>query len=208
VQALATQGFSVLQINYRGSSGFGDSFLRAGNLHWGDLIQQDIISGTRWAIENGKANSGNICIMGANFGAYSAVQSAILEPDLFACAVANAGIYDLELLYKRGDIEDLYWGDAYLEEVIGRDEEQLRKFSPVHNIAALKIPVFIAHGKQDERAPYEHAKRLKKSLDEHNKQYEWFVKGDESQTIYDTENQVAYITAALKFLNQHLELSP
>ncbi len=205
VQALATQGFSVLQINYRGSSGYGDSFMRAGNLQWGDSVQQDIISGTRWAIANGKANKGNICIMGANFGAYSAVQSAILEPDLFACAVANAGIYDLELMYKQGDIADFHWGDAYLEEVIGRDEAQLRKFSPVHNIAALKIPVFIAHGKQNESAPYEHAKRLKKALDEHDKQYEWFVKGDEARNIYDTENQVEYMTAALEFLNKNLK---
>jgi dipeptidyl aminopeptidase/acylaminoacyl peptidase len=204
VQALATQGFSVLQINYRGSSGFGDNFKRAGNLHWGDLIQQDIISGTRWAIASGKADKANICIMGAGFGAYSAVQSAILEPDLFSCAVANAGIYDLELMYKRGDIEDFYWGDAYLEEVIGRDEEQLKTFSPVHNVASLKSPVFIAHGKRDKRAPYEHAKRLKKELDRLNKQYEWFVKSRKAHGFYDTENQVEYMKAALVFLNKHL----
>ncbi len=205
VQALATQGFSVLQINYRGSSGFGDNFMRAGNLHWGDLIQQDIISGTRWAIASGKADKANICIMGASFGAYSAVQSAILEPDLFACAVANAGIYDLELMYQRGDIEGFYWGDAYLEEVIGRDAEQLKAFSPVHNVASLKSPLFIAHGKKDQRAPYEHAKRLRKELDEHNKEYEWFVKSREAHGFYDTENQVEYMKAALAFLGKHLQ---
>jgi dipeptidyl aminopeptidase/acylaminoacyl peptidase len=204
VQALATQGFSVLQINYRGSSGFGESFLRAGNLHWGDFIQQDIISGTRWAIANGKANEGRVCIMGSSFGAYSAVQSAILAPDLFACAVANAGIYDLELLYKRGDIEERYWGDAYLDEVIGHDEEQLKKFSPVYNIASLKAPIFIAHGKKDERAPFEHAQRLKKALDKLNKQYEWFVKSREAHGFYDTENEIEYMKAALKFLNRNL----
>ncbi|MGA8204504.1 MAG: alpha/beta fold hydrolase [Woeseiaceae bacterium] len=204
VQALATQGFSVLQVNYRGSEGFGESFMRAGNLHWGDAVQQDIIAGTRWAIANGKADKGKVCMMGASFGAYSAVQSAVLEPDLYACVVANAGIYDLELLYKRGEIEEKYWGDAYLEEVIGRDEEQLRKFSPVNNIAALKSPIFVAHGKQDNIAPYEHAIHLRQELKKNHKQYEWFVKSSEAHGFYDTKNQVEYMKAVIAFLNKHL----
>ena len=204
VQALATQGFSVLQINYRGSIGFGESFLRAGNLHWGDHIQQDIIAGTRWAIANGKGKDGKVCIMGTSFGAYSAVQSSILAPDLYTCAVANAGIYDLELLYERGDIKALYWGDAYLEEVVGRDKEQLTAFSPAYNVSALKAPLFIAHGKRDDRAPYEHALRLKKELDKHDKEYEWFIKSREAHGFYDTENQVEYMKAALDFLRKHL----
>ena len=204
VQALATRGYSVLQINYRGSSGFGNRFLRAGNRQWGDQVQRDIISGTQWAIAAGKADKKNVCIMGDSFGAYSALQSAILEPDLFACAIANAGIFDLELLYKRGDITDFYWGDAYLEEVIGRDAEQLRQFSPVHNVAALKSPLLIAHGKRDQRAPYEHAQRLTRELDKQNKKYEFFVRGHEAHGFYDTDNQVEYMTKALAFLDKHL----
>ena len=204
VQALATHGFSVLQINYRGSEGFGEDFLRAGNLHWGDTVQQDIIAGTRWAVENDMASEGRVCIMGSSFGAYSALQSAILAPGLFACAVANAGIYDLELLYEEGDVEQMYWGDAYLEEVIGRDREKLRAFSPVNAIAALDAPVFIAHGKRDKRAPYEHAQRLRKELDRHDKPYEWFVKGREGHGFYNTENQVEFMKAALAFLEEHL----
>lgn len=205
VQALATRGFSVLQINFRGSDGYGDRFMHAGDRHWGDHIQQDIIAGTRWAIENGRAEQGKVCIMGASFGAYSAVQSATLEPDLFACAVANAGIYDLEMLYTEGDIEDLYFGDAYLEEIIGRDEEQLKKFSPAQNVASLKAPLFIAHGKLDDRAPYKHAKRLMKALDDHDKKYDSFIIGREAHGFYDTTNQVEYMEKVLKFLKKHLQ---
>ena len=204
VQTLATRGFSVLQINFRGSSGFGDQFLHAGDRHWGDHIQQDIIAGTRWAIAQGKAEAGKVCIMGASFGAYSALQSAILEPELYACAVANAGIYDLELMYKEGDIEDLYDGEAYLNEVIGRDEEQLKKFSPVHNVAALQIPLFIAHGREDDRAPYEHAQHLMKALDDHDKDYDAFIRRNEEHGFYDIENQVEYMEKAIKFLQKHL----
>lgn len=205
VQALATRGFSVLQVNYRGSSGFGSGFLRAGNLHWGDHIQQDIIAATRWAIAEGKAEDGKVCIMGTSFGAYSALQSSILEPGLFACAVGNAGIYDLELMYKEGDIEDYYGGVAYLESAIGRDAEQLRKFSPVYNVAAIENPVFIAHGRADDRAPYEHAQRLMKALDDHDKDYETFIRSGEAHGFYDIENQVEYMEEALKFLEKHLQ---
>lgn len=205
VQALATSGFSVLQVNYRGSSGFGNAFLRAGNQHWGDQVQQDILAGVRWAIASGKARDGKVCIMGASFGAYSAVQSAILDPDLFACVVANAGIYDLEMLYEQGQVQQRFWGDAYLEEVIGRDEEQLKQFSPVSNVAALKAPIFVAHGKRDDTAPYEHAKRLREELDEHGKEYEWFVRAREAHGFYDTRNQVEYFEEVVRFLDKHLK---
>lgn len=205
VQALATRGFSVLQVNFRGSSGYGNKFMHAGDRHWGDHVQRDIIAGTRWAIEDGRAVEGKICIMGASFGAYSAVQSATLEPDLYACAVANAGLYDLELAYRKGDIKDFYDGEAYLDEVLGRDETQLRQFSPVNHVAELQIPVFIAHGKSDERTPYQHAKRLMDALDAHDKEYESYVKSREAHGFYDTRNQVEYMEEVLKFLKKHLQ---
>ncbi|MBD3649288.1 MAG: S9 family peptidase [Pseudomonadales bacterium] len=205
VQVLATRGYSVLQINYRGSTGYGKVFEDMGNREWGRNVQKDIIAGTRWAIEEGRADAERICIMGGSFGAYSALQSSILAPDLYRCAVANAGIYDLNLLYTDGDIETFYFGDAYLEEAIGRDEKQLKEFSPVHQVARLQTPVFIAHGKRDERAPYKHAKELRKALEEHDKEYEWFVKGGEAHGFYDDQNQLEFLTAALKFLERNLK---
>jgi dipeptidyl aminopeptidase/acylaminoacyl peptidase len=193
VQALATNGFSVLQINYRGSAGYGESYEQAGYLQWGDEIQRDIIAGARWAIKEQRVKAGKICIMGGSFGAYSAVKSATLAPDLFACVVANAGIYDLSLMYKKGDIEQFYGGDEYLEKVIGRDKDQLANFSPVNRIADLRAPILVAHGKQDERAPFAHAKRLRKALKKHGKEYEWFVKSREAHGFYNNENQVEYL---------------
>ena len=204
VQALATNGFSVLQINFRGSTGYGYEFESAGYRQWGNEIQKDIIAGTHWAIEQQRADAGNICIMGASFGAYSAVQSATLAPALFSCVVANAGIYDLPLMYRRGDIESRYLGDEYLKKTIGRDTDELEAFSPVNRAAMLQVPLFIAHGKMDERAPFEHARRLRKALDKNGKQYEWLVKRREAHGFYDNDNQVEYLQAAIEFLKKHL----
>ena len=204
VQALATNGFSVLQINFRGSQGFGEAFEQAGYLQWGDDIQRDIIAGTRWAIKNQRADAGKTCIMGSSFGAYSAIQSATLAPDLFSCVVANGGIYDLSIMYRKGDIESWWGGDAYLEKVIGRNKEQLAAFSPVNRIAELRAPVLVAHGKQDRRAPFGHAKRLRKALKKHDKEYEWFVKGREAHGFYNNDNQVEYLQTAIKFLSKHM----
>ncbi|MFT7684815.1 MAG: dipeptidyl aminopeptidase/acylaminoacyl peptidase [Candidatus Azotimanducaceae bacterium] len=203
VQALATNGYSVLQINFRGSIGYGIDFRDAGNMHWGDDVQQDIISGTNWAIENKLASKGNICIMGASFGAYSALQSSILAPDLYNCAIGNAGIYDLTLMYTEGDVETNYGGVEFLEKAIGTDDDLLRKFSPVNNIEKLKTPVFIAHGKEDVRAPFIHAERLREALKTHNKPHEWFVKSNEGHGFYNGENQAQYLNAILAFLDKH-----
>lgn len=205
VQVLATNGYSVLQINYRGSTGYGKAFEELGNREWGDNVQKDIIAGTRWAVNEGRGEAGRICIMGGSFGAYSAVQSSILAPDLYSCAVANAGIYDLKLLYTDGDIETLYFGDAFLEETIGRDDEELEAYSPVNHVASLKTPILIAHGKQDERAPFKHARLLRRALEQHNKEYEWFVKKREAHGFYDNENRVEYLKTALKFLGEKLK---
>ena len=160
VQAFATRGISVLQVNYRGSTGYGEAFMDAGNGEWGNKVQQDIINGVKWAIAEGHADPGRVCIMGASYGAYSAVMSASIEPDMFRCVVANAGLYDLELMYKRGDIKDLFFGEDFIEEMIGTDKGQLAAFSPVDQVHRVKAPVLVAHGKKDRRTPFVHAKRL------------------------------------------------
>src|SRR5690606_14795573 len=146
LQLLAKAGYSVLQVNYRGSGGYGLSHLEAGYLQWGDAVQRDIIAGTEWAIASGKAEKGNICIMGASFGGYSALQSATLAPDLYKCAVGVAGIYDLSLMHTEGDIPLRDFGISFLNEVIGADPEILAQYSPVNHVDKLKAAVLIEIG--------------------------------------------------------------
>ncbi len=205
VQMLANQGYAVLRLNYRGSGGYGRTFENAGYLHWGDLIQQDIIEGTQWAIANHHIDKNRVCVMGTSFGAYSAMQSAILEPDLFKCVVATAGIYDLELMYKEGDIIDLYWGGRYLKSAIGEDKIQLKKFSPVNNIAKLKAEVLIAHGKEDSRAPFEHAEILMDNLKKANKKYRFLGFERETHGFYAEHNRRTYFEEVASFLREKLK---
>lgn len=205
VQLLASQGYAVLRVNYRGSGGYGQQFLEAGFGRWGDLIQQDIIDGTRWVIAQGGIKQDKVCIMGASFGAYSAVQASLVAPDLFQCAVANAGIYDLPSMFDEGDIPKLIFGEAFLEKALGMEESKLREFSPVFNLEKLKAPILIAHGKRDIRAPISHAEKLRDGLDKLNKPYDWFVKDTEAHGFYNQDNRAEYFVKVVDFLAQHLK---
>jgi len=206
VQALATNGFSVLQINFRGSAGYGFIFKESGYKQWGNNIQQDIIDGTHWAIENKLVHKGNICIMGASFGAYSAVQSAILKPSLYQCVVAASGVYDMNLMDSEGDIKEVYFADSFLKRVIGTNKKVLASISPVNYIEKLKANLLLVHGEKDKRAPIIHAEKLIDAMKKHAIKYEWMKVDDEAHGFYDEINRAIYLKKVLRFLNENLSL--
>ncbi|PKH86282.1 alpha/beta hydrolase family protein [Colwellia sp. Bg11-28] len=204
VQYLVAHGYSVLQVNFRGSGGYGVNYQRSGYKAWGGLVQQDILDGYQWLVKNKKAADNKVCIMGGSFGAYSAIQSAALYPDVYKCAIANAGIYDLELMFEEGDVQQKRSGMSYLKHVLGTDEQLLKSMSPVNYVEKIQVPILLAHGEKDERAPFEHAERLRAALDKENKSYEWFVIGDESHGFFNPKNQRAYMKQVVGFLDKHL----
>lgn len=205
VQLLNSQGYAVLRVNFRGSDGYGKKHVEAGYEHWGDLTQHDIIDGTQWAIENQNIDADNVCIMGASFGGYSAVQSATIEPDLFKCVVANAGVYDLAMMFDSGDIPERGYGESYLEMAVGTNKAKLHEFSPVNNVNKLKAAIMIAHGEKDERVPVEHAEKLAENLKKAGKKYRWFVRSTEGHGFFDEENRVEYFEEVADFLKEHLQ---
>ncbi|MBU2969634.1 alpha/beta fold hydrolase [Pseudoalteromonas sp. C2R02] len=204
VQFLVAHGYSVLQVNYRGSGGFGYEFEAAGYKSWGSLTQKDIYDGYQWLVKHNKAKDNNVCIMGASFGAYSAVQSAAIFPETYRCVIANAGIYDLELMFEEGDVQQRRSGLSYLKRVLGTDEKLLKSMSPVNYVEKIQAPLLLAHGENDERAPFEHAERLREALDEANKTYEWFTVDKEGHGFYNPKNQKAYMKKVVGFLDKHL----
>ncbi|TRY33397.1 alpha/beta hydrolase family protein [Aliiglaciecola sp. M165] len=205
VQMLAAQGYAVVRLNFRGSTGYGNQHLDGSIQQWGDRVQKDIIEGTKWVIQQGGIDQNKVCIMGASFGGYSAAMSSAMAPNLFKCAVANAGIYDLEMLFEEGDIPRIFTGIAFLEDELGTDKEVLRSQSPVNFIEQVKGPFLIAHGERDERAPFVHAEKLMEAMDANGKQYETFIRGSEGHGFYDEKNRTEYFEKVAGFLAKHLK---
>jgi dipeptidyl aminopeptidase/acylaminoacyl peptidase len=205
LQFMALSGYNVLQVNYRGSGGYGNQYQRAGYLQWGNNIQRDIIAGTEWAIAQGYGKAGNVCIVGVSFGAYSVVQSSILKPNLYRCGAAVAGVYDLSLLYKDGDTRKSGYGSSFLKRVVGEDEKLLASYSPSKNVGGLTTHLLIAHGTKDERAPISHAEALIAALKQANKPFEYLEFDDEAHGFYSPENQQVYKRKLQEYLATHLK---
>jgi len=204
VQMLASRGYAVLQVNYRGSGGYGRSFLYSGYGKWGTVMQDDLTDATRWAIEAGIAAEDRICIYGGSYGGYAAMMGGVREPDLYQCIIAYAGVYDLELMFKKGDIPTRDSGITFLKEAVGEDKEDLRARSPVHNLDKLKAPVLIVHGGKDFRVDIKHAHRLRKGLEKLGKPYEWMLKPNEGHGFYKPENRLELYERMLSFLEKHI----
>ena len=153
VHFFTSLGFNVLQVNFRGSGGYGMDFQRAGYREWGRKMQTDVTDATKWAIDNGYATEGKICIYGGSYGAYTSLAGAAFEPGLYSCAVGHVGVYDLNMMRKAGDIPDFKAGIRYLDRVIGRDEEDLKSRSPAEFAHNIKIPVLLTAGLDDDRTP-------------------------------------------------------
>lgn len=205
-QLLANRGIAVLKVNFRGSGGYGRAFEHAGHQKWGSAIQHDIIDATKYVIEQGYADPKNMCIMGASFGGYSALQSSIIEPDMFKCAIGVVGVYDLPLMFEEGDVAERSSGQRYLTQVLGTNEAKLKAYSPSYNIDKLKAPVLIVHGGDDERAPIEQAESLIDALKKAKHPYEYMLLENEGHGFYKPEHRAEYYKRVLAFLDEHLVL--
>ncbi len=188
VQALATRGYVVLQVNFRGSGGYGYDFEKAGWKQWGRKMQDDVTDATRWAIAQGIADPNRICIYGASYGGYAALEGAIRQPGLYKCAIGYVGVYDLDLLYWRGDIPDSTYGRNYLKRVLGDDKAQLERISPVDQVGRLKARVMLIVGGEDGRVPPIQGEEMRKALREQGIDCEWLYRRREAHGFYKESN--------------------
>ena len=203
-QFLANRGYLVVQVNYRGSSGRGRAFQQQGYLQWGARIQQDLLEGLDDAVAKGLADPARVCTYGASFGAYSAMMLAARDPERIRCAVGLAGVYDLKMMYKKGDIKDDASGRNYLARVIGRSDEELVANSPVSLAARIKAPVFLAHGERDERTPIAQANAMRSALTAAGKPPQWMAVPGEGHGFYNDDNSIAFYRALETFLQAHI----
>lgn len=205
-QLFASQGYAVLQVNFRGSGGFGKAFEEMGHQKWGLDIQHDIIDATRHVIEQGIANKERVCIVGGSFGGYSALQSAIIEPEMFKCAIGVAGVYDLPLWKTDSDVAESSSGSHYQDNVLGTNITELKAMSPSYNTDKLKAKLLLVHGGDDERAPIEQLESLEEALKARNYPYEKMVMDDEGHNFYNDSHIAKYYQKMLSFLDANLKL--
>lgn len=203
-QAMASRGYAVLQVNFRGSGGYGHQFEYDAYGQWGAEMQDDVTDATLWAIEQGIADPDRICISGGSYGGYAAMMGVIREPDLYRCAFAFVGVYDLELIKRTGDIPQSEMGRRYLDRALGTDRAVLRERSPVHHVEDIKADLFIAHGSEDIRAHFRHYHGLIAALEKAGIPHEKLLVQGEGHGFYRLENRIALAERMLAFFDRNI----
>lgn len=203
-QFLASRGYAVLQVNYRGSGGRGQTFVKQGWQQWGGLIQDDIADGVHWAVEQKIADPQRICTFGASFGGYAALMNPIRNPGLYRCAVGYVGVYDLEVMQKKGDITRSEDGRRYLDRALGTDPQVLAANSPARQVGKIGIPVFLIHGKDDVRVPMAQFDALRSAFNATGTPIETLVVDQEGHGFYKPENRTELYRRLESFLSRHI----
>lgn len=203
VQMLADAGYAVLQVNFRGSGGYGVAFTSAGQREWGGKMQDDVTDATRWAIQQGIADKGRICLYGGSYGGYASLMGVAKEPDLYKCAAGYVGVYDLPTMHTQGDIQERGSGETYINDWIGK-RDSLGAVSPNRMADRIKVPVFLAAGGEDQRAPITHSRMMEQALRKAGVPVETLYYNDEGHGFYIEAHRKEFYTRLLAFLSRSL----
>jgi len=209
VQFLASRGYAVLQPEFRGSTGFGEKFAKAGWKQWGLAMQNDVADGAKWAIAQGIADPKRICIAGASYGGYATLMGLANDPDLFKCGVDWVGVADINLMYKADWANDLpaEWQHFGMPLLIGdpvKDAEQLRVTSPVNIADRIRQPLLMAYGGSDRRVPIEHGQKFRDAVRKVNDKVEWIEYPEEGHGWRLLKNNVDFWSKVEKFLDENI----
>ena len=203
-QAMASRGYAVLQVNFRGSGGYGERFEHAGYRKWGTEMQDDLTDAVNWVTAQGIADPERMCIYGVSYGGYAALMSAVREPDLYQCTIGYAGVYSLPGFFRWGDVRQSEFGRAYLDRVTPETDAEREAQSPGYNVDKLKIPVMLVHGVKDIRVPIQQYNFLRDRLEAAGIEPEFTVlERDEGHGFYDVEANVELYEKIFKFLDRH-----
>ena len=206
VQFLANRGIGVLQINFRGSTGYGKEFWQAGFKQWGRKMQDDISDGVRWLIRQGIADPERIGIYGASYGGYAVLAGLAFTPDLYACGIDYVGVSNIFTLLSS---LPPYWelGRQMMYEMIGdpvKDEALLIAISPVFHADKIKAPLLVAHGSNDPRVKKAESDHIVQALEQGGIDVEYMVKDNEGHGFANEENRFDFYRTMEIFLGKHL----
>ena len=206
IQFLANRGYAILQMNFRGSVGYGREFWEISFKQWGKTMQDDITDGVNWLIEEGIADPDRIAIYGASYGGYATLAGLTFTPDIYACGVDYVGVSNIFTL-----LETLppYWelGRQMMYEMIGNPEtekELLEAASPLFHIDKIKAPLLVAQGANDPRVKQAESDQIVDALKAKGIDVPYILKEDEGHGFYNEENQFDFYQEMEKFLDKHL----
>lgn len=205
-QWLANRGYVCLQINFRGSTGYGKNFLNAADKEWGGKMHDDIVDGVEWAVDQGYADPEMVAIYGGSYGGYASLVGATFTPDVFCCAVDIVG--PSNLISFINSIPP-YWSSylALLHQRIGNPEteaEFLKSRSPLFKADQIKIPMLIAQGANDPRVNQAESEQIVEALKENGVEYKYMLFPDEGHGFAKPDNRLKFYAAAEEFLAKHL----
>jgi dipeptidyl aminopeptidase/acylaminoacyl peptidase len=194
---LVNRGYAVLQMNFRGSSGYGEQWLKAANQDWGGLSYADIMDGARWAVAQGITDAGRMCIVGWSFGGYAALLGAVRNSDLYACAVSIAGVSDLSLLEAQ---QSRIRGEEPTRAQIGAEVSKLEADSPARHARDVKVPVLLVHSDRDLQSAV--------ALTAAGKSHELLLLSGANHRIGRQADRVKVLQKVEQFLASHLPVAP
>ncbi|ANU06539.1 alpha/beta hydrolase family protein [Paraurantiacibacter namhicola] len=200
-QFFADRGYLVIQPNYRGSTGYGFEFERAGVGEWGLKMQDDLDDALAWAVSEGLADGSRACMIGGSYGGYAAMRAAQRNPDLYRCAISFAGASDLQdmMTTDQGDFVDVTDITEYWKE----QTKDLKAVSPVNYPEQFGTPILLVHGKEDKRVPVRHSRRMAEALRKAGKPYVYIEQEENDHHFTRDEDMHQFLLEAEKFLDQH-----
>ena len=206
-QFLANRGYAVLQINFRGSTGYGRKFWEASRKQWGLAMQDDITDGVEWLVREGIADPKRICIYGASYGGYATLMGLVKTPDLYACGIDYVGVSNLFTFMKA---IPPYWKPllAMFEDMVGdpaADKEQLARTSPALNAERIKAPLLVAQGARDPRVVKAESDQMVAALKARGIDVPYIVKDNEGHGFANEENQLEFYGEMERFLAKYLK---
>ncbi len=205
-QWLANRGYAALQINFRGSTGYGKAFVNAGDREWAGKMHTDLIDGKEWAVKQGYADPKKVCIMGGSYGGYATLVGVTFTPDEFACGVDIVGPSNIVTLIKS---IPPYWVPikSLFDKRVGKvetDEEFLKSRSPLFKADQIKAPLLIGQGANDPRVKQAESDQIVAAMRKNSKPVEYIVFPDEGHGFARPENRLKFYAAAEQFLARYL----
>ena len=206
VQFYANRGFAVLQVNYRGSGGYGRAYEAAGFKKWGLEMQDDLSDGVKWCIAQGIADPARVVISGASYGGYATMAGLTLTPELYCAGINYVGVTDIELLIPREAPPDrMYWRNTRLGKLSDpADKKRLYDTSPVHFADRINVPLLMAYGKNDPRVHIDHGFDMERALKKASKSYEMIIEADEGHGFRKEESRIAFFEKVDVFLKKNV----